>query len=82
MSRRGEPLIKPPIIKPTSDLFIASLWSAPEREPLLRSAVNTFILALMFSMMILRRDNSLLNTFSVADNGCFLLFVIGIKLQA
>ena len=40
MSRRGEPLIKPPIIKPTSDLFIASLWSAPEREPLLRSAVN------------------------------------------
>jgi len=29
-----------PIIKPTSDLFIASLWSAPEREPLLRSLVN------------------------------------------
>jgi predicted transposase/invertase (TIGR01784 family) len=28
------------IITPTSDLFIASLWSAPEREPILRSLLN------------------------------------------
>jgi predicted transposase/invertase (TIGR01784 family) len=29
-----------PIITPTTDLFIASLWSAPEREPILRSLLN------------------------------------------
>ena len=29
-----------PVIKPTTDLFIAALWSAPEREPLLRSLLN------------------------------------------
>jgi predicted transposase/invertase (TIGR01784 family) len=28
------------IITPTCDLFIASLWSAPEREPILRSLLN------------------------------------------
>jgi predicted transposase/invertase (TIGR01784 family) len=28
------------IIKPTSDLFIAALWSAPENEPTLRSLIN------------------------------------------
>jgi predicted transposase/invertase (TIGR01784 family) len=27
-------------IRPTSDLFIAALWSAPEREPILRSLLN------------------------------------------
>ena len=29
-----------PVIKPTTDLFIAALWSAPEREPILRSLLN------------------------------------------
>ena len=29
-----------PVIKPTSDLFIASLWSAPKNEPILRSLLN------------------------------------------
>ena len=28
------------IIRPTTDLFIAALWSAPEREPILRSLLN------------------------------------------
>jgi predicted transposase/invertase (TIGR01784 family) len=28
------------LIRPTSDLFIAALWSAPEREPILRSLLN------------------------------------------
>ena len=28
------------IIRPTSDLFIASLWSAPKNEPILRSVLN------------------------------------------
>jgi predicted transposase/invertase (TIGR01784 family) len=28
------------VITPTSDIFIASLWSAPEREPILRSLLN------------------------------------------
>jgi len=29
------------IIRPTSDLFIASLWSAPKNEPILRSVLNS-----------------------------------------
>jgi predicted transposase/invertase (TIGR01784 family) len=29
------------IIKPTSDLFIAALWSAPKNEPILRSLLNS-----------------------------------------
>jgi predicted transposase/invertase (TIGR01784 family) len=29
------------IIKPTSDLFIAALWSAPKNEPILRSLINS-----------------------------------------
>jgi predicted transposase/invertase (TIGR01784 family) len=29
-----------PIITPTSDLFIASLWSAPKNEPILRSLLS------------------------------------------
>jgi len=27
-------------IKPTTDLFIAALWSAPKNEPILRSLLN------------------------------------------
>ena len=29
-----------PVIKPTTDLFIAALWSAPKNEPILRSLLN------------------------------------------
>jgi len=29
-----------PIITPTTDLFIASLWSAPKNEPILRSMLS------------------------------------------
>jgi len=29
-----------PLITPTTDLFIASLWSAPKNEPLLLSLIN------------------------------------------
>jgi len=29
------------IIKPTSDLFIASLWSIPKNEPILRSLLSS-----------------------------------------
>jgi hypothetical protein len=28
------------LITPTTDLFIASLWSAPKNEPILRSLLN------------------------------------------
>jgi hypothetical protein len=28
------------VIKPTTDLFIAALWSAPKNEPILRSLLN------------------------------------------
>ena len=33
-------MVSDPVIKPTTDLFIAALWSAPEREPILRSLLN------------------------------------------
>ena len=29
-----------PVIRPTTDLFIAALWSAPKNEPILRSLLN------------------------------------------
>ncbi|MDR3182614.1 MAG: Rpn family recombination-promoting nuclease/putative transposase, partial [Planctomycetaceae bacterium] len=32
--------MKPGIIKPTNDLFIAALWSPAENEPILRSLLN------------------------------------------
>jgi len=33
-------MLNDPIIKPTTDLFIASLWSAPKNEPILRSLLS------------------------------------------
>jgi len=44
--------------------------------------LNVLILALMFSITMHRRDNSVLYALSDSDKGRVLLFLIGIKLHS
>ena len=52
------------LIKPTSDLFIASLWSAPEREPILRSILNSVMTDIQQPSII---KATVLNPFNIQD---------------
>ena len=52
------------VIKPTSDIFIASLWSAPEREPILRSLLNG-VMTNIGQPVILKA--TVLNPFNIQD---------------
>ena len=52
------------LIKPTSDLFIASLWSAPEREPILRSVLNSVMTDIRQPSIV---KATVLNPFNIQD---------------
>jgi hypothetical protein len=68
-----------PVITPTTDLFIAALWSAPKNEPILRSLLNAVmtdighpavLLSEHFQMHILRLGDWLRNDLSGLDSLC------------
>jgi predicted transposase/invertase (TIGR01784 family) len=52
------------VIKPTSDLFIAALWSPPENEPILRSLING---VMTDSGLPPIRKATVLNPFNIQD---------------
>jgi predicted transposase/invertase (TIGR01784 family) len=52
------------IIKPTTDLFIAALWSAPENEPILRSLLNGVMTDIGQPAV---RKATVLNPFNIQD---------------
>jgi predicted transposase/invertase (TIGR01784 family) len=52
------------LIKPTSDLFIAALWSAPQNEPILRSLINGVLTDIGQPKIV---KATVLNPFNVQD---------------
>ena len=53
------------IIKPTTDLFIASLWSAPENEPILLSLLNSVMTDIEQPPII---EATVLNPFNILES--------------
>jgi predicted transposase/invertase (TIGR01784 family) len=52
------------IITPTTDLFIASLWSAPKNEPILRSLLNAVMTDIGLPTIV---EAKVLNPFNIQD---------------
>ena len=53
-----------PIITPTTDLFIASLWSAPKNEPLLLSLLNAVMTNIGHPKIV---EAKVLNPFNIQE---------------
>jgi hypothetical protein len=53
-----------PIITPTTDLFIASLWSAPKNEPILRSLLNAVMTDIGLPTIV---EAKVLNPFNIQE---------------
>ena len=53
-----------PIITPTTDLFIAALWSAPKNEPILRSLLNAVMTDIGLPPIV---KATVLNPFNIQD---------------
>ena len=66
------------IIEPTSDLFTASLWSAPKNEPILRDFVNA---TLLDSGQPAIRQVKVLNPFSVKEFAADRQLVLDVRAQ-
>ncbi|MCL2005128.1 MAG: Rpn family recombination-promoting nuclease/putative transposase [Planctomycetaceae bacterium] len=52
------------VIKPTTDLFIAALWSAPKNEPILRSLLNAVMTDIGQPVIV---KATVLNPFNIQD---------------
>jgi hypothetical protein len=52
------------IITPTTDLFIASLWSAPKNEPILRSLLNAVMTDIGLPTIV---EAKVLNPFNIRE---------------
>ena len=65
MKKRAKPSVPPdPLIKPTSDLFTAVLWSPPKNEPLLLDFINAVLTDYRLPTV---REAKVLNRFNIKE---------------
>jgi predicted transposase/invertase (TIGR01784 family) len=65
-------------IKPTSDLFIASLWSAPKNEPILRSLLNGVMTDIGQSPVV---KATVLNPFNIQEYAIDKRIVLDVRVE-
>ena len=67
-----------PLIKPTSDIFTAILWSAPKNEPILRDFINAVLLD---SKQPPVREATVLNRFNVKEFAFDRQFILDVRVK-